>query len=210
MRTLVIDAENLGENHKYWIDHHRLRRKIFVERLGWDLRCAGDLEYDSFDTPAAHYVVAIDDDDQVCAVSRLLPTTAPYMIQQLWPDWPEAGCPRSDAIWEASRFGCAAGLSSQSRQEAIRMLFREIHAFGQQRGIEYYLMVMPRFIFERLIRPNGYRVDYVGADREIDGVRTCLGKVTIRRTAQSPAGSTPASSPARAMPMAKDQGGRSF
>lgn len=180
MRTLVIDAYNLGQNHTYWLAHHRLRREIFVERLGWDLPCVGDLEYDSFDTPAAHYVVVIDDNDSVCAVSRLIPTTAPYMIKSLWPDWPEMGCPGNDKIWEASRFGCAASLSHSDRQRAIRLMFREIYSFAQHREIAYYLMVMPRFIFERLIRPNGYQVDYVGKDREIDGIRSCLGKVTIQ------------------------------
>ncbi|MCP1200488.1 acyl-homoserine-lactone synthase [Notoacmeibacter sp. MSK16QG-6] len=180
MRTLIIDAYNLGRNHGYWLDHLRLRREIFVDRLGWELPCTDELEFDCFDTPAAHYVLTIDDDDRVCAVSRLLPTTVRYMIEELWPDWPYDGCPHSMKVWEASRFGCSAHLTHAQRQEAIRVLFREIYTFGQDHGIDHYMMVMPKFIFERLIRPNGYCVEYIGDSRKIDGVLTCLGKVSIK------------------------------
>ncbi|WP_425072711.1 acyl-homoserine-lactone synthase [Sagittula sp. S175] len=195
MRTLVINALNLGEHHRYWLDHFRLRREIFVDRLGWNLPgsddAGSDMEFDSFDTPATHYVLAIDDADKVCAVSRLVPTTVPYMIQTLWPDWPQQGCPNDARIWEASRFGCAATLSHADRQAAIRALYAEIYRFGQRNNIDHYLMVMPRFIFERLIRPNGYQVDYVGETRKFDGVSTCLGKVTVHPETATDASAEP-------------------
>ncbi|WP_330647120.1 acyl-homoserine-lactone synthase [Thioclava sp. FTW29] len=185
MRTVVINALNLGKFHRYWLEHFQLRRRIFVERLEWDLPEDGDLEFDSFDTPAAHYVVALDEDDHVCALSRLVPTTSPYMIETLWPEWPGPACPKSPKIWEATRFGCSAELNAAQRKDAISSLFRTIYEFGQNRDLDHFLMVMPQFIFERLIRRAGYDVDYIGDARKFDGVPTRLGRVNIAQ-AQMP------------------------
>lgn len=179
MRTIVIDALNLGQYHRYWLEHFRLRRQIFVERLDWGLASHDGLEFDSFDTPAARYVLVIDAEDRVCALSRLIPTTSPYMIETLWPEWPSGECAKSADVWEASRFGCRADMSVTERQDAIQSVFRTIYDFGREHGIDHYLMVMPKFIFERLIRRHGYQVDYVGEQRRFDGILTCLGKVTI-------------------------------
>lgn len=189
MRTIVVNALNLGQYHRYWLEHFRLRREIFVDRLDWDLPCQGDLEFDRFDTPAAHYVLTIDNADRVCVLSRLVPTTVPYMIETLWPDWPYAGCPKTETVWEASRFGCCATLSATERQEAVQSNFRTIYEFGKKRGLDYYLMVMPKFIFERLIRRNGYQVDYVGDLRRFQGIPTCLGKVSLAPLAPDEAAS---------------------
>lgn len=179
METCIIKTEDRGAFHDIWLDHHRLRNEIFVDRLGWKVSSHSGLEFDAYDTPVATYVVTITETGRVCAVTRLLPTTHPYMVRDLWPDWHQGPLPKSDHIWEASRFGCCASLNSKDRKRAIAQLLSAIYRFGQQNEIESYLMVMPHFIFERIIKPLGYNVTYMGEARVIEGLRTCLGQVRI-------------------------------
>lgn len=179
MKTYVITTADRGAHHDIWLDHHRLRNEIFVERLGWRLSSHSGLEFDAYDTPVATYAVTVNDDGRACAVSRLLPTTHPYMIRDLWPDWHKRPLPESGRVWEASRFGCSASLDPADRKRAIGRLLAAIYRFGQQNDVETYLMVMPQFIFERIIKPLGYDVTYVGEPRVIDGLRTCLGRVRV-------------------------------
>jgi len=89
-----------------WISSHRLRKKIFVERQGWEVPVDEDLEYDEFDNPKAKYIMWLDDAGEARGVVRLLPTTSTYMIEKLWPDLVDGELPKAPNVWEATRFGC--------------------------------------------------------------------------------------------------------
>lgn len=64
---------------------HRLRHFLYRERLDWDIPEFNGLEYDQFDTPAASYLVAVDDAGAVRAQSRLITCDHDYMLATLWP-----------------------------------------------------------------------------------------------------------------------------
>lgn len=179
MRTVNINLSNLDTTHKYWLAQHRLRHDIFIKRLGWPLNSYNNMEFDQFDHIAARYIVVVDDNDEVCAVSRLLPTSIPYMIETCWPDWLGQAPIKCNNVWEASRFGCADHLDSAQRRRAISLLLAAIYKEGQKHGVKELLMVMPSFIFNRIIRPEGYQVEYIGAERIIDKMRTRLARVPI-------------------------------
>ena len=179
MRTIVINWQNLNLYHQYWIDHHKLRKEIFVDRLGWDLTSNDDMEFDEFDTPPAHYVVCIDDDDRVCGVSRLISTANPFMIEKLWPEWLHGQLPKNERVWEATRFGVASNLRASERAEVIDQITRRIYSFGQENGVESFLLVMPTFIYDRILIPRGYDLELVSDIRQIDGLKTAIAAVEI-------------------------------
>lgn len=185
MRTYLIDQYNRSMYSPLLEQQHRLRNEIFVKRLGWDVPSHGGLESDQYDTLATAYAVTALDNGRVCAISRLIPTTEPYMIRDLWPTWSPERLPESPTVWEASRFGCCASLSQHDRRLAIGQLFRSIYTFCQNHGIERLMMVMPVFIFERSIKRLGYDVTYLGDIRIIDGLRTRLASVRIADAAAS-------------------------
>ncbi len=54
--------------------HALYRYKVFVKKLGWNLRTADGMELDEFDRPDTLYVVARSN-DEVISTARLLPTT---------------------------------------------------------------------------------------------------------------------------------------
>ena len=66
----------------------RYRRKVFVEKLGWELDCDGEVEFDQFDRDDTLYVVCSNEAEQVIGTALLLPTTSPYLLGEFFPDLP--------------------------------------------------------------------------------------------------------------------------
>ncbi|SEO04616.1 N-acyl-L-homoserine lactone synthetase [Duganella sp. CF517] len=98
----------------------RYRYSVFVERLHWTLPCAGaGLEVDQFDRDDTYHV-CVRDAGATIGYARLLPTTEPYLLSEVFPQlMDKAMIPRSPAVWELSRF-CSVDLRSagESRRQA--------------------------------------------------------------------------------------------
>ena len=84
---------------------HRMRYRVFKERLGWDVPVEDGMERDEFDELDPIYVLAFDDDHELAGSWRLLPSTGPTMIGDAFPELLDGiPVPRSPEIWECSRF----------------------------------------------------------------------------------------------------------
>lgn len=84
---------------------HRQRGRVFVDRLGWKIPLQGDgREVDQFDTADAVYLLALDSDGGLQGSLRLLPTSAPHLLSELFPHLCEEGVPRGAGVMEISRF----------------------------------------------------------------------------------------------------------
>jgi acyl-homoserine lactone synthase len=82
----------------------RFRHRQFVDRLDWkELRQPDGREIDDFDTPDAIHLPLLSD-GEVLGYSRLLPTNAPHLLSDVYPeimdgkDWP-----RGPTIYEWTR-----------------------------------------------------------------------------------------------------------
>lgn len=83
---------------------HRDRKRVFVDRLGWDLPVeAGEREVDQFDTDQAVYLLALDRAGQHQGSIRLLPTTSPHLLSTVFPHLCERGVPQDEETWEITR-----------------------------------------------------------------------------------------------------------
>ena len=84
---------------------HRIRFRVFSCRLNWDVRGENGLESDEFDEQDPHYILASDDDGSLVGTWRMLPTTGPYMLRDVFASLLEdRTAPNSQQIWEGSRF----------------------------------------------------------------------------------------------------------
>lgn len=102
----LINPDRYGEFIDDLAEMHRLRYRIFKERLGWDVQVSGDMEVDEFDACRPAYLLQRNDDGRVQGCVRLLPTTGPNMLRDTFPPLLDGqAAPASDAIWESSRFG---------------------------------------------------------------------------------------------------------
>ena len=86
MAFIALNWETAHLYGEAWISHHRLRHRLFIDRQNWAVPSFGGLEFDQFDSPAAHYLLWLDAAGQARGAVRLVPTTQPYMLQTLWPD----------------------------------------------------------------------------------------------------------------------------
>jgi acyl homoserine lactone synthase len=83
----------------------QFRHRIFIEKMKWPLAATGDKERDQFDRPDTVYVIARDDSKAICGCGRLLPTTSPYLLQEVFPQlMAGAPLPADSEVWELSRF----------------------------------------------------------------------------------------------------------
>ena len=84
---------------------HRLRKSVFHERLKWDVPVSGDWEIDDFDNEDPLYVLVVDAQGAVQGSLRLLPTTGPNMLRDVFSAiTQDSGQVENPFVWESSRF----------------------------------------------------------------------------------------------------------
>jgi acyl homoserine lactone synthase len=113
----IVTPDTMGADLAATIGMHRLRYRVFKDRLGWDVTTSGDLEADEFDTFRPVYVLHVDN-EYVDGCVRLLPTTGPYMLRDVFPVLlGTEPAPVGARVWEASRFACEKSGSTDSRSD---------------------------------------------------------------------------------------------
>jgi acyl homoserine lactone synthase len=155
----------------------RYRHQIFVEQLGWDLPIAEKgFERDQYDHDDTVYVLAHDEMGSICGCARLLPTTLPYLLKDVFPFLfaERMSAPESPEVWELSRFAAspsavcdaAAGNADWVFQPMLASVVRCAARLGARQliGVTYLGM-------ERLFRRIGVHVHRAGPVRRIEGRR---------------------------------------
>ena len=101
----IVQAGQAGKT-KLLFDMHRMRKRVFKDRMGWDVSVTeGGLEVDQFDIDDTVYLLSLNEDRQVIGNWRLLPATGPTMIRDVWPQFLETlPMPSAPDVWETSRF----------------------------------------------------------------------------------------------------------
>src|SRR5574343_396117 len=111
--TMTSRSCDLGPDLESALAAYRYR--VFVEEMGWPLQAQIGQERDQFDRPDTLYVIARHPAGELCGCARLLPTTQPYLLDEVFPAL-MAGqpLPHSPGVWELSRF-------TTSASEALRV-----------------------------------------------------------------------------------------
>src|SRR5215510_10510497 len=101
----LVQGDHPGENADIIDKMFLLRAKVFNDRLGWDVKVSDKRERDRFDELNPLYVVETDEKRNVLASLRLLPTTGPHMLSDVFSELmaPDS-IVRSPRILESSRF----------------------------------------------------------------------------------------------------------
>lgn len=101
----IVQAGQAGKTGLLF-DMHRLRSRVFKDTLKWDVAVNNEgLEVDQFDIPETIYLLALNKDRRVVGSWRLLATTGPTMIRQIWPEYLKSlPMPANNDVWEVSRF----------------------------------------------------------------------------------------------------------
>ena len=172
------DAEgHVGHLHQM----HRIRKTVFKDRLGWDVTVSGELEFDEFDALEPSYLLSMDRYGTVNGCVRLLPTTGPNMLRDIFPSFvTEGAVPRSERVWEASRFAAngnstaaEAGLSQTTYDLLIGVL-----EFGLSNGISTIACVVD-VRMERILRRVGWQLERLGPVHRIGNTIAMAGQLNV-------------------------------
>lgn len=145
MQVISGAAETLPNNFYERVASYR--HQVFVERLGWALHTENGMESDQFDRPDTIYVVSQDGQGEITGCARLLPTTGPYLLGEVFPQLLNGlPPPCSPDVWELSRFatGCRTGDSTpvgMTAGQLTRNLLAESVACASEHGAKKLITV---------------------------------------------------------------------
>ena len=162
-----------AERHRYPAEieaMHRLRKAVFHDRMGWPVTIVDDWERDGFDELNPLYVLVTNAAGSVRASARLLPTTGPNMLSDVFADLLDgAGPVRSPTIWESSRFSVQLDGEDQLPRQVNPItgeLLGGIVEVGIRSGLEFVVTVMDVSV-ERVLRRAGCPCERIGKPRRI-------------------------------------------
>ena len=127
----LISQRNSKLNSRVLDRMYRMRHKVAVEHWGWRIpsACEG-VDKDEFDTLEALHFVKIADDGCIHGCARLLPTTLPHMLSEVFPDACDRdGVPVGPDIYEFSRF--FVDKTMMSRRDYIKTGYELLAAIAE-------------------------------------------------------------------------------
>lgn len=167
MHITCSTAKNLEQS-----DIERLyayRYAVFVQRLGWELPAHDGLEIDQFDKPDTIHVVARTDNGDVCGCARLLPTSSPYLLSEVFPELMNGkALPKSDDVWELSRFSATDLTGSVSQTWLCRDIMAATIDCAMKAGAKRLIAVTSKGV-ERILTRLGINWQPVGPTVRVGG-----------------------------------------
>lgn len=166
---LVIDAINRKLHSKLLEDMFRLRARVFAGRLGWDVDVQNGMEIDEFDSLDPVYLIGLDESETVVSCVRLLQTTGPHMLADVFSDILQGQAPlRAATLWESTRF-CVdterLGTTDRGPGSVARATSELMSAtldYARRCGITDIITVIDPVMNRVLKRSDNAPYDYVG------------------------------------------------
>lgn len=159
---IQIAARHEFQSQDLW-DMHKMRAKVFKDRMGWDVPIMSGMEIDGYDAIEPFYMMMKESNGILRGCWRILPTEGPYMLKDSFPELLHGQpAPAHPRIWELSRFAIETeGSHSFGFSEIAMESIGEIIAYGHRMGIEQYVTVTTTAI-ERLLRRAGVVITRFG------------------------------------------------
>ncbi|MBO9422576.1 hypothetical protein J7481_23915 [Labrenzia sp. R4_2] len=182
---MIFTIESVDQDkHRELIDEmFRMRAEVFSGRLGWDVRVENGREIDRFDAEDPLYLLSLDErSGQLRGAVRLLPTTGPNMLRDVFSVLMPCGAVESPLIWESSRFAVNPRIfEATDRAEAnhtvnrttVELLCGMVET-AQQAGIEHIVSVFDTRM-ARIFRSIDCRFEQLGTPARIGKTMTYAG-----------------------------------
>jgi len=164
----IVSGNQADLSPSLYADLGCYRHEVFVELLQWDLNTPEGIEQDQFDRQDTVYVVARNDEGRINGCARLLPTTKPYLLGEVFPELLNGLTPPSSSdVWELSRFAAVdvsdmpASPRGQMSSPIAVALLRDAIQVAARLGAKRLITVSPIGV-ERLLRAAGFRAHRAG------------------------------------------------
>lgn len=137
-------------------DMFRMRHEFYVKQRGWDdLVSENGRETDEFDNEHAVYLMNLDRYGQILATFRLNPTNTPYLLGDKQPEYLEGDVPRSEEIWDLTRWMVVPHARRKSAghiADAQKVLLCGVMEFAVSRGATALTCLMDTVFYERMAK----------------------------------------------------------
>lgn len=172
MKLAVFDMSTAHEYGAAFYDFLGLRKRYFVDALGWDIPHDDKVEMDQYDTPQAIYSVVIRE-GRVIAGARLMSTQHKwgadgYMLgdaaKGMLPGIPQTVVPKGFEgahVWECTRLVLEEGLPDDVRYDALHMVADGILTAARTKGASK-MIALTQVAMMRAVRKMGYHLEQVG------------------------------------------------
>ena len=169
MITLIKGTEisqHPGAMEQAW----KLRHEVFVEEKKWmALDTPNGREMDQFDDERSLHMLAWDG-DQLVGYQRMLPTTRPYLLSEIYPELCEGELPCDSQTWEWTRYAVKKEFRARGRMLSpiANHLLSAIVEWGMQTGVSSIVIEMNPLWMLRLVQLR-FRVVPLGICKEMEG-----------------------------------------
>ncbi|WP_045024425.1 acyl-homoserine-lactone synthase [Agrobacterium arsenijevicii] len=102
---LLVQAHEFHKHANLLDQSFKLRKKVFADRLGWNVSVCGPFEKDRYDSLHPAYLIWCNENQsQLYGSVRLMPTTGPTLLYDVFRDtFPQAYGLVAPTIWEGTR-----------------------------------------------------------------------------------------------------------
>lgn len=160
------------------------RKEVFVDLLKWDLPVIDDrFEIDQFDGAEATYIIVSGLADEHLGSARLLKTTGPHILGDLFPHLCAGSVPRGPNVLEITRFCLARNLGAVRRRQTRNRLVSALVEYALVHQVQLFTGVA-EFRWLQQILAFGWDCRPLGIPQDIGG--TLTGALSISLTQQTP------------------------
>jgi N-acyl-L-homoserine lactone synthetase len=169
----MVDVVTANNRFKYEGQLHAMhadRKRIFVDGLKWEIPVVdGAYEIDQFDNDDAVYLLSLDAAKKTHLGSvRLLPSSKPHLLGDVFPMLCDAGVPRGDDIWEITRLCTAPQLRGREAWLVRSHLAVGMVEFALLYGISRYTCVAETSWLSSIMAV-GWECEPLGLPKELNG-----------------------------------------
>ena len=171
----LIDRRNRAAFSHQLDEMFRIRHDIYVRRRGWKALARPDgREIDQFDTDDAVYLLGLDEAGHVTSGLRLVPTTKPHLIRDVFPHAVTWGrIPSDEHIYEFTRYFIVGGkIGMRGKRRAAGELLCAMFEYGIAAGLTHISLLCDTFFLPHMLECN-WKVHPLGLPTPYDE-GTCI------------------------------------
>lgn len=135
---LLVTPENRHQYSTQIKSYFRIRKSIFADRLGWDVVCHGDEEFDMYDHMDCYYILALDDAGEVLGGLRQMRMSGPTLTWEKFGDM--LGNPAdflNNNTFETTRFAIRSEKKDFRFGSGVNRVAVELCIASLQFGLDY-------------------------------------------------------------------------
>lgn len=184
MESLLLSGDKTRPEQFQLLDGmYKLRHAVFAERLRWTSLNSDRREIDLYDVLNPVYLICRDPAGEVVGCWRLLPTTGPYMLKDIFAHllW-GAPPPEQPDVWEISRFAIdprwrdydsLGGVGS-----VVGQMLLDLFDFADANGITR-IVAASDIRFDRILRRAGLSTTHYGPPVRMENSSAVAGWADI-------------------------------